>query len=201
MVHRSSQVLWLNNNNIKCIQELTNLRLLRVLWLCGNKISSIGNGLATSRYLEELNLASNQISSFREILNLSRLAALRSLSLSDPHFGDNPICKLCNYQTHVTFHLNQLNSLDMEAISENAKRLSKAIYLKKKMYYNMRMKTLKRYATNVVKRGEELYGCTIDPTIQSLGSLMRSQKEFTRSELYSGENRSAQDTEVPASFL
>mmetsp|Transcript_28588 Transcript_28588/g.94719 ORF Transcript_28588/g.94719 Transcript_28588/m.94719 type:complete len:132 (+) Transcript_28588:937-1332(+) len=123
MVHRSSQVLWLNNNNIKCIQELTNLRLLRVLWLCGNKISSIGNGLATSRYLEELNLASNQISSFREILNLSRLAALRSLSLSDPHFGDNPICKLCNYQTHVTFHLNQLNSLDMEAISENAKRL------------------------------------------------------------------------------
>tara|TARA_B100000482_G_scaffold152079_2_gene113996 strand:+ start:1259 stop:1795 length:537 start_codon:yes stop_codon:yes gene_type:complete len=158
-------------------QDIKYRKWYNILHLFSQQATSLA-GLATSRYLEELNLASNQISSFREILNLSRLAALRSLSLSDPHFGDNPICKLCNYQTHVTFHLNQLNSLDMEAISENAKRLSKAIYLKKKMYYNMRMKTLKRYATNVVKRGEELYGCTIDPTIQSLGSLMRSQKVF-----------------------
>lgn len=103
-------------------QDIKYRKWYNILHLFSQQATSLA-GLATSRYLEELNLASNQISSFREILNLSRLAALRSLSLSDPHFGDNPICKLCNYQTHVTFHLNQLNSLDMEAISENAKRL------------------------------------------------------------------------------
>ena len=164
---------------------------LRALWLCGNKISHIGNGrqifqwvlhyqwnigLNNNKCLEELNLASNRISSFRDILNLSRLSTLRCLSLADPHFGDNPICRLCNYQTYVTFHLAQLNSLDIEIISDNAKRLAKAIYLKKKMYYNMRMKTLKRYATNVMKRGEELHLYKINPIIQSLSSLLRLQK-------------------------
>ena len=136
-------------------------------------------GLTHNQSLEELNLAGNQVSSFREILSLSRLSSLRSLSFSDPHFGDNPICKLCNYQTYVTFHLSQLNSLDMELISGNAKRLAKAIYLKKKMYYNMRVKTLKRYATNVIRHGEEMHTRNINPHLQSTNLLLRLQKVFS----------------------
>ena len=42
--YKLTQVLWLNNNNIQCILGLEDLDLLRVLWLCGNRIASIGNG-------------------------------------------------------------------------------------------------------------------------------------------------------------
>ncbi len=52
--------------------------------------------------LEELNLADNRIASFAEIPHFARLAVrLRALYLSDPHFGDNPVCALCNYRTYA----------------------------------------------------------------------------------------------------
>ena len=125
---------------------------------------------------EELNVSENKISSFRDILNLSRLKSLKSLSFTDPHFGDNPICRLCNYQTYVTYHIPGLQSLDAGSIGENAKRLAKAIYLKKKMYYNMRMKTLKLYGTNIIKRGIEVHSKKVDYIQQTLDSLNRLQK-------------------------
>lgn len=168
----------------------------------GNLRNLLSNlGLASNKCLEELNLACNRISSFRDILNLSQLSTLRCLSLADPHFGDNPVCKLCNYQTYVTFHLTQLKSLDIEIISDNAKRLAKAIYLKKKMYYNMRMKTLKRYATNVLKRGEKLHSYKIDPIIQSLHSLSRLQKVIFNIQFLThteNENRNLSSSKYPA---
>jgi hypothetical protein len=52
--------------------------------------------------LEELNLADNRIASFAEIPHFARLSGrLRALYLSDPHFGDNPVCALCNYRTYA----------------------------------------------------------------------------------------------------
>ena len=71
-----------------------------------------------------LNLAHNRISSFRDILNLARLGSLKSLSFSDPHFGDNPLCSLCNYQTYCLFHLQQLKVLDANVIAEDARQLA-----------------------------------------------------------------------------
>lgn len=139
--------------------------------------------LLNNQRLEEFNVSRNKISSFRDILNLSKLGSLRSLSLMDPHFGDNPICRLCNYQTYVTYHLTGLQSLDMENISENAKRLAKAIYLKKKMYYNMRIKTLKLYATNITKKGVEMQTEKVDCIQQSRSDLLRLQKEILRGDL------------------
>jgi len=178
-----SQVLWLNNNGIKKIEGLEFLAALRVLWLCSNEIASIGGSLSSNQTLEELNVSENKISSFRDILNLSRLKSLKSLSFTDPHFGDNPICRLCNYQTYVTYHIPGLQSLDAGSIGENAKRLAKAIYLKKKMYYNMRMKTLKLYGTNIIKRGIEVHSKKVDYIQQTLDSLNRLQKEVLRGNL------------------
>jgi len=71
----------------------------------------------------------------------------------------------------------------MENISENAKRLAKAIYLKKKMYYNMRMKTLKLYATNITKKGVEMHIEKVDFIQQSRSALLRLQKEILRGDL------------------
>ena len=172
------ELLWLNDNSIRRADGLESLTNLRVLWLCRNRVTEIGPALMHNQRLEELNLAHNRISSFRDILNLARLGSLKSLSFSDPHFGDNPICKLCNYQTYVTYHLTQLASLDMEHISDDAKRLARAIYLKKKMYYNMRMKTLKRDATNIITKAQEMHQSKMKGFDDCVRTLLRLQKDM-----------------------
>ena len=44
------------------------------------------------------------------------------------------------------------------------------------MYYNMRMKTLKLYGTNIIKRGIEVHSKKVDYIQQTLDSLNRLQK-------------------------
>lgn len=81
---------------------------LKSLWIGSNSIRSIGNILDVNSNLEELNIAANQVWSFKDIINLVRLTSLRRLSLADPMFGENPVCELCNYTTYVLFHLQQV---------------------------------------------------------------------------------------------
>ena len=83
--------------------------------------------------LQELNLANNLIGSFKEILNLNRLPGLRNVCFSDPHFGDSPVCNLCNYQTYILYHLSQLSSLDTMLVGDDSKSLAEATYMKKKV--------------------------------------------------------------------
>ena len=79
------------------IEQLNKLSSLKELNLAGNKIETIGSGLDGLDSLEYLNLSANKIGNFKEILNLDRLPSLRYLSFSDQHYGENPICNLCNY--------------------------------------------------------------------------------------------------------
>lgn len=46
----------------------------------------------------------------------------------------------------------KLTSLDMEAISEESKAFANAIFVKKRMYYNMRSRFIKRHAGHVVRK-------------------------------------------------
>ena len=163
------------HNAIERIQGLEALASLTSLWLGANRISSICDALMASTSLEELVLAGNQISNFKDIPNLARMRRLTSISFAEPHFGDNPLCSLCNYQTYVTYHLTQLASLDMEHISDDAKRLARAIYLKKKMYYNMRMKTLKRDATNIITKAQEMHQSKMKGFDDCVRTLLRLQ--------------------------
>lgn len=78
-------------------------------------------------------MADNRVGYFKEIHNLTRLPKLKKLCFSDPHYGDNPVCNLCNYQTYVLYQLGQLEGLDTLLISEEAKQLAEATYIKKKM--------------------------------------------------------------------
>ena len=36
---------------------------------------------------------------------------------SDLHYGESPVCALCNYQTYVLYHLQQLSRLDSVTIA------------------------------------------------------------------------------------
>ena len=96
-------------------------------------------------------MAGNKIYSFREVKNLNRLPKLIDLKLYDPHYGENPICNLCNYQTYVLHHLDNIQILDTLEMTEDAKRYAEATFMKKKMYYNMRIKTIKRTFSAIIQ--------------------------------------------------
>lgn len=101
--------------------------------------------------LEEFNISNNRVGNFKEVLNLNRLPNLRICTFQDPHYGDNPICNLCNYQTYVLYHLPNLIRLDTLLISDDAKAFADATFMKKRMYYNMRIKTIQRNASNIMR--------------------------------------------------
>ncbi|XP_034499271.1 leucine-rich repeat-containing protein 9 isoform X2 [Ailuropoda melanoleuca] len=140
------EVLWLNHNTIKNIEGLQTLKNLNDLNLAGNLISSIGRCLDPNEQLERLNLSGNQICSFKDLTNLTRLRRLKDLCLNDPQYKTNPVCLLCNYSTHVLYHLPSLQRLDTFDVSaKQIKELADTTAMKKIMYYNMRIKTVQRH--------------------------------------------------------
>lgn len=78
--------------------------------------------------------------------HLANLPNLEQLLFSDPDWGASPIARLCNYATYAAVNLPNLCSLDSQPLSAQTKAVAEATYLKKKMYYNMRISTLKRKA-------------------------------------------------------
>ena len=105
---------------------------------------------------------------------------LRRLTLADADFGSNPVCGLCNYQTYMLFHLPQLTMLDTIGISDEAKQLAEATYMKKKMYYNMRIKTLKRNSNNVVRRARDAMQSALHVYHMKLHTALRLKAEMER---------------------
>jgi len=143
--------LGLDNNKIDCIRGLSTLERLEILNLSANKIEQIGVGLDGLVSLSNLNLSANKIGNFKEVLNLNRLPCLSVCTFNDPHFGDNPICNLCNYSTFVLYHLPRLHRLDTAVISDENKNFAEGTFMKKRMYYNMRIKTIQRNTSNIMK--------------------------------------------------
>eukprot|EP00667_Euglena_gracilis_P000263 EG_transcript_263 len=147
------EVLWLMENRIARVEGLDGCRKLRRLSLASNCIETVAGTLDALTQLEELNVAGNRIAAFHDIPYLDRFPNLRSLSFADPHFGVNPVCQLCNYQTYAIHHLRRLTKLDCLTINEEQRQLAEGTFTKKRMYYNMRIKTLKRNTTNLLKTG------------------------------------------------
>ncbi|XP_063150021.1 leucine-rich repeat-containing protein 9 [Candoia aspera] len=150
------EVLWLNGNQIKEIQGLTSLQRLKELNLADNNISKIGNCLDPSESIEKLNLSGNRICSFKEITHLARLPRLTDLCLNDPQYEANPVCHLCNYATHVLYHIPLLQRLDTyDVSSKQIKELAETTVMKKVMYYNMRIKSVHRQLNEELEKLKE----------------------------------------------
>ncbi|XP_061469286.1 leucine-rich repeat-containing protein 9 isoform X2 [Rhineura floridana] len=150
------EVVWLNGNQIKEIEGLIALQKLKDLNLAGNLISKIGYRLDPSGKIEKLNLSGNRICSFKEITNLARLPYLADLCLNDPQYNPNPVCLLCNYATHVLYHIPQLQRLDTyDVSSKQIKDLAETTVMKKVMYYNMRIKSAHRQLNEELEKLKE----------------------------------------------
>jgi Leucine-rich repeat (LRR) protein len=172
--------LWLCNNAIPRIEGLETLTNLTELNLARNKIERVGDVFKANPMLTSLNIADNGVGSFKEVSYLARLPTLKDLSLSDPHWGENPITSLCNYQTYVLFNIQQLTSLDTLVLAEETKQLAEATYMKKRMYYNMRIKTLRRNTTNALRRAQEGSSSKVAKANTQLSTLIRHLKEVER---------------------
>ena len=181
------RTLWLNDNALTRIQGLESCLALEVLWLGSNRISAICDALCQNGVLEELNLAGNLISNFKDTPNLARMKRMSRLWFSEPHFGDNPVCSLCNYQTYVLFHMPQLSMLDSQIITDDLRQLAEATYMKKKMYYNMRIKTLKRNTSNVIRKAMEARQTKVSQINLNLNVLLRQAKDVER-EIHNRQN-------------
>ncbi|XP_041810349.1 leucine-rich repeat-containing protein 9 [Chelmon rostratus] len=139
------EVLWLSNNCITQIQGLNALQNVKELNLADNNIEKIGHSLDLNASLQNLNLSGNKISSFKELTLLARLPCLRELALKDPTSTPNPVCLLCNYATHVLYHMPGLQRLDTYDVSgKHVKEAAESTVMKKMMYYNMRVRTAQR---------------------------------------------------------
>ncbi|XP_077946052.1 leucine-rich repeat-containing protein 9 isoform X1 [Gasterosteus aculeatus] len=139
------EVLWLNNNCITQIKGLNMLQNLKELNLADNNIEKIGHGLDPNISLQILNLAGNQISSFKDLTLLAPLTNLRELALKDSTSTSNPVCLLCNYATHVLYHIPGLQRLDTyDVLRKQVKEAAESTVMKKMMYYNMRIRTAQR---------------------------------------------------------
>nr|XP_020669357.1 LOW QUALITY PROTEIN: leucine-rich repeat-containing protein 9-like [Pogona vitticeps] len=150
------EVVWLNGNQIKEIEGLNTLQKLKELNLAGNLISKIGNSFDPNGKIEKLNLSGNRICSFKEITNLARLPHLVDLCLNDPQYDPNPVCLLCNYATHVLYHIPQLQRLDTyDVSSKQIKDLAETTVMKKVMYYNMRIKDAHRQLNEELEKLKE----------------------------------------------
>jgi hypothetical protein len=103
-------------------------------------------------------------------------------------------------QTYVLFNIQQLTSLDTLVLADETKQLAEATYMKKKMYYNMRIKTLRRNTTNALRRAQEGSALKIDRANQILNTLTRSckgvEREIEEAEFYGGEQSAVRQKDL-----
>ncbi|XP_068110533.1 leucine-rich repeat-containing protein 9 [Hyperolius riggenbachi] len=175
------EVLWLNDNQIEVIEGLELLQNLIELSLAGNLIHSIGHCLDPNVRLERLNLSGNKISSFKELTNLARLNNLKDLGLKDPQYPPNPVCLFYNYSTHVLYHMPQLQRLDTYDVSPKLiKDLAESTVMKKKMYYNMRVKTVQRQLREELEKLKEQRCKVEEVALERMSHLLFQVKSLER---------------------
>jgi Leucine-rich repeat (LRR) protein len=172
------EILWVNENSLETLDGLRDLTNLSQLWVCRNQIDRLDSTLNTCMNLTELNLAGNRLSSFKSLLPLANLDGLLVLTLSDPHFGDNPVCRLCNYQTYLMCHLSHLTFLDTMEVSQRNKQIAEATMVKKKVYYNMRIRSIRREARVQIQRYESIRCHAEQQNDSNVMALLRQKKEI-----------------------
>lgn len=147
------QELYLHRNEITCLEGLSGLPRLRKLWLFQNKITEINdlhccpeleelwiqsnlikslNGLDNCDELYSLSIAGNPIDDFGEIMKLTKLTKLRSLTLSDLHFGRCPLVDDVGYKEFILYNLKNVIELDGIQISKDEINHAKLVIDKQK---------------------------------------------------------------------
>ncbi|XP_055956768.1 leucine-rich repeat-containing protein 9 [Patella vulgata] len=199
------EVLWLNNNHIENIENISTLWKLSELNLAENRIRIIGHCLDANTHLREVNLSGNPITSLKDITNLVRLPKLVNISFKDPQYEASPVSILCNYSTHVLYHLPYIQRLDTFDVSiQHLAEIAESTVSKKKMYYNMRMKAIHCNLSSVKNRLEKYRDLLLEFPQKRILNLVNTIKELEREEeiqVMSADINSETESERDAKFL
>jgi hypothetical protein len=93
------------------------------------------------------------------------------IAFYDPHFSENPICSLCNYQTYVLYNLRNITRLDTVFIEPKVKDLTENTFLRKTMFYNMKIKTIKRSFSSLVRLAKKAFTIKSDSINDDLAAI------------------------------
>uniref|UniRef100_A0A8C4XE44 Leucine rich repeat containing 9 n=1 Tax=Erpetoichthys calabaricus TaxID=27687 RepID=A0A8C4XE44_ERPCA len=197
--------LWIIECQLTKIEGLQSCIQLQKLFLYDNKIGKIDNldsleklevlCLDSNLRLEKLNLSGNKLCSFKELTRLANLPCLTDLALKDPQYHPNPVCLLCNYATHMIYHMPKLQRLDTCDISnKQIKDAAESIVMKKMMYYKMRVKTVQRQLAEMVTRLTEKKNEIQQLPVQQLRNLMFVLKSVGKKRT-GGTGETGQDTQ------
>lgn len=148
---RSIKTLDISQNRIEVIENLSCLPNLQNLNLAMNLIEKVGHRLKGLKMLKELNLSGNKINDVEEIRPLREMTHLKVLYFFDPHYGENPICKIYNYQTYMLFNFDFLDKFDSLSINDDSKKSAVVEFKRKRIYYNMKIKSLRRLFNTIEK--------------------------------------------------
>ncbi|CAD7968100.1 unnamed protein product, partial [Amoebophrya sp. A120] len=154
---KNLEVLWMTENQITTLKGLDCLRNLKELNVANNRISRIKSFEVPIRSLQRINLAKNTIRNFPDVLDLAKIRNLKELHLSDPDFGDNPICSLCNYTVALVQYFKHVSIVDQQYISEEIVKNSDKIWHSKTLYYDMRIESLNRQMQQAFEIGYQLF--------------------------------------------
>lgn len=106
------------------------------------------------RYLVVYHMVALTTTIVMQVWHLASLPKLEQLLFSDPDWGASPIARLCNYATYAAVNLPNLRTLDSQPLTAQTKAVAEATYLKKKMYYNMRISTLRQKAAALAQQAQ-----------------------------------------------
>nr|XP_047135413.1 leucine-rich repeat-containing protein 23 [Hydra vulgaris] len=120
---QSLKMLYLAENAIEEIQDVSQLTHLKTLHLRNNKITNLNGFSENMKNLQYLNLRMNNISELHEINKLKCLPMLRALILID-----NPICYEESYRIEVLVILRRLERLDHDVYVDEERKDAEEIY-------------------------------------------------------------------------
>lgn len=121
------EILPFSGNSFNGLTHLENLEL------SGNRIYSfkVSNNLfyCINKWYEYKHYYNCNVC-FQDLTNLQKLTNLEELGLKSPMYQPNPVGLLCNYSTHMLFHLAQLVSLDgLDVTTKSLKDLAEVVKL------------------------------------------------------------------------
>jgi len=160
---RELKILYLHNNLICKIENVSRLKQLNYLNLTLNCIETI-EGLDKCENLEKLDLTANFIGDMRSIVNLRGCAFLRTLYMTG-----NPCVKFDSYREYIINHLPQLTQLDGDAIdrserlkaAQQAELVNQAVISQSAQYMAKRGRQKEDYMGRVrrgeIKTGDEFW--------------------------------------------
>jgi hypothetical protein len=188
---RHLRELWVSRNQLRRLTHLTPLRKLRTLYAAENPIEFLDEAFSKDMtHLHDVNLSGCHLADVGQLCYLQQLPCLRNVWLSDPLFGDNPICRMSNYTTLALSRLDSLDSLDGVYITAEQRSLVESVVGKKTSYYEMRGQLLEMHLVLLTLHAES---CAMRETAQTAVALGQLQAclqpielELAERQLYCG---------------